>query len=83
LHPAWLSLVADAIKSAAPETQVLSSTHSPYLLNFFSPDNLIIVEKENGRTQFKPVKNKKGLRDALRVLGLGEIWYSGQLGGTP
>jgi predicted ATPase len=83
LHPAWLSLVADAIKSAAPETQVLSSTHSPYLLDFFSPENLVIVEKKNGRSQFMPVKNKKGLKDALRVLGLGEIWYSGQLGGTP
>lgn len=83
VHPALLSVTADIIKYAAAENQVLVSTHSPYLLNFFSPENLIIVEKKNGRTQFGFVNKKKKLKEALRVLGLGEIWYSGQLGGAP
>ncbi len=83
LHPAWLRLVADVLKNAASKNQILLSTHSPYLLNFFSPENLIVVEKKDGRSQFSRVSKKKGLKEALRVLGLGEIWYSGELGGTP
>ena len=83
VHPALLTVIADVIKCASDENQVLISTHSPYLLDFFSPENLIIVEKKSGRTQFGFVNNKKSLKEALRVLGLGEIWYSGQLGGMP
>jgi predicted ATPase len=83
LHPAWLPLVADVLKNASAKNQVLVSTHSPYLLNFFSPENLLIVEKKKGCTQINSVKRKTGLKEALRILGLGEIWYSGELGGTP
>jgi predicted ATPase len=75
--------VADALKNASAKNQVLVSTHSPYLLNFFSPKNLLIVEKKKGCTQINSVKRKTGLKEALRILGLGEIWYSGELGGTP
>ncbi len=83
VHPALLTVIADAIKCASAEKQVLISTHSPYLLDFFSPENLIIAEKKKGQTMFEFVKDKKSLKETLRVLGLGEIWYSGQLGGTP
>jgi len=83
LHPGLLPLLAEVFKNAETKNQVLISTHSPYLLDHFSPKNLIIVEKKDGGSQFKSVTKKKGLKEALRVLGLGEIWYSGELGGTP
>jgi predicted ATPase len=83
VHPALLSLLADVLKNASTRSQLLVGTHSPYLLNFFSPEHLIIVEKKNGCSQFKSAAKKKGLKEALRVLGLGEIWYSGELGGKP
>jgi predicted ATPase len=83
VHPALLSLLADVLKSAETKNQILISTHSPYLLDNFSPHHLIVVEKKNGCSQFSFVSKKKGLKEALRVLGLGEIWRSGQLGGTP
>ncbi len=83
LHPAWLALVADVLKSAATKSQILISTHSPYLLNFFSPEHLLVVEKEEGKSEYQSLKGRKRLKEALRVLGLGELWYSGELGGTP
>lgn len=83
LHPAWLVLVADVLKSAAGQSQIMVSTHSPYLLNFFSPEHLLIVEKEEGKSLYKSLRGRKGLKEALRVLGLGELWYSGELGGMP
>ena len=83
LHPAWMALVADILKNTAIQNQILISTHSPYLLNHFSPDNLIVVEKKGGKSHFRTVTKKKGLKEALKVLGLGELWYSKELGGTP
>lgn len=83
VHPGILELVADMLKSASRRTQVLITTHSPYLLNFMSPEDLVIVEKADGKTECKPVEDREGVKEALKVLGLGEFWYSGSIGGTP
>lgn len=83
LHPAWLSLVADVLKNAASRNQILISTHSPYLLDYFSPETLIVVDKKEGCSHFQFISKRKGIKKALQVLGLGELWYSGELGGVP
>lgn len=83
LHPHLLQLVADLFRGASKRTQILVSTHSPYLLNFIDPSDLFIVEKSEGKTRIRPAHKKQGLKEALRVLGLGEMWYAGSLGGVP
>lgn len=83
LHPHLLQLLADLFKEASKRTQILMTTHSPYLLNFMDPADLLIVEKSEGKTKVRPAHKKKGLKEALRVLGLGEMWYAGSLGGIP
>ena len=84
IHPRLLELVLDVLKSASKRTQILMTTHSPYLLDFLgSPENLIVVEKVGGKTQCKPVQDQEGVKEALKTLGLGELWYSGHIGGTP
>lgn len=83
IHPGLLELVADLLRSISKRTQLLVSTHSAYLLNHLSPEDLVIVEKEDGKTRVKPLKGRKGIRDALKVLGLGELWYAGHIGGVP
>ena len=59
------------------------TTHSPDLLNFLAPEDLVIVEKVDGKTQCREVKDMTGVKEALKTLGLGELWYSGHLGGVP
>ena len=83
IHPGLLELVVDVFKSASRKIQVLVTTHSPELLNFLAPENLIIVEKEGGKTQCREAKDIAGVKEALKTLGLGELWYSGHLGGVP
>lgn len=84
IHPHLLEQVVDVLKAASKKTQILMTTHSPYLLNFLrSPENLIVVEKAEGKTRCKPVKDEEGVKEALKTLGLGELWYSGSIGGTP
>ena len=83
VHPRLLELIVDLLKSSSETTQLLVSTHSPYLVDFLKPQDLIIVEKKGGRTQIKRIEDKKGIKEALKTLGLGELWYSGSLGGVP
>lgn len=82
IHPGLMELVADLLKSVSLNSQVLVSTHSPYLLNQFLPEDVLIVEKKEGKTQLRPPRGKK-IKEALKVLGLGELWYSGDIGGVP
>jgi predicted ATPase len=83
VHPHMVELLANALKKASEKTQILLTTHSPYLLNHFEPESLIIVEKLEGKTSLAQAKDIKGIKEALRKLGLGEIWYTGSLGGVP
>ena len=83
VHPRLLELMVDLLKGASEKTQVLINTHSPYLVDFLDPSDLFIVEKVNGETQVKRAEDKKGIKEALKNLGLGEMWYSGGLGGVP
>jgi predicted ATPase len=83
IHPGLLQLVVDVFKSASRKTQILVTTHSPEFLNFLAPENLMIVEKKDGKTQCREAKDVAGVKEALKTLGLGELWYSGHLGGTP
>ncbi len=83
VHPHALELLANALKKASEKTQILLTTHSPYFLNHFKPASLIIVEKQEGKSSLSQAKGKKGIKKALRTLGLGEMWYAGSLGGVP
>jgi len=83
VHPRLLELIVDLLKNASEKTQVLVTTHSPYFVDRVDPEDLFIVEKEKGKTQARPVEDPKGVKEALKTLGLGEMWYSGSLGGVP
>jgi len=50
VHPAWLRVLAGWIAEAARETQVIISTHSPDLLDFFTDDlNSVLVFTESSK----------------------------------
>ena len=83
VHPHILELLVNAFKKASEKTQILLTTHSPYFLNYLEPESLVTVEKQEGRTSLSKAKNMKGIKEALRKLGLGEMWYTGSLGGVP
>jgi predicted ATPase len=60
LHPYAISILADLIKSAAERTQVVISTQSPTLLDFFEPEEIVTVNRDQGRSTFERL-------DALRM----------------
>jgi predicted ATPase len=84
IHPGLLELVVDVLKSASQKIQILVTTHSPDFLNSLkAPEPLVIVEKEDGKTHCREAKDVAGVKEALKTLSLGELWYPGHLGGVP
>ena len=83
LHPHVMETLADMLKLAAKKTQVIATTHSPYLLDFLPRKSFVVFEKEEGATRCKPLKGRRGVQKVLEELGAGRAWYSGHLGGVP
>jgi predicted ATPase len=87
LHPAWLSIIADLIKSASKKKQILIATHSPDLLNCFDKEakNIIVTETNDaGITVFKKLDIDE-LNHWLTKYNLGELYRNRELvvGGWP
>jgi len=73
--------------------QVVVTTHSPYMLDLFSehPEEVVISEKRGAYARLSRLSERKDLMDLLAEggggasggCGLGEMWFSGILGGVP
>jgi predicted ATPase len=62
--------------------QVIMTTHSPYLVDQFNLDELIVLEKREGATIVTRPCDREDLRRLLEEeeTGLGSLYYSGVLG---
>ncbi len=76
IHPAWMSVLAEWIKSASERTQVIISTHSPDLLDHFT-ERLedVICFRFDGKSHFFP---KNLIREEVAAK-LEEGWQLGDL----
>lgn len=94
LHPRLMRLVCDAMNRLAyPESsgekrspvQVIATTHSPHLLDFFRDhlDEVVIAEKGEMDATFRRLSDYPRISEILQGTALGEVWYSGILGGVP
>jgi predicted ATPase len=82
LHPFAISLLSSLIKKVSSQRQVIVSTQSVPLVNQFDPEDLIIVDREDGQSVFKRVEPKK-LESWMGEYSLGELWEKNLLGGRP
>jgi predicted ATPase len=66
-------------------TQVVVTTHSPYLLGCFreSPEQVIVAEKTDKGASFSRLSDHRDLDKILGDTSLGDAWYAGILGGVP
>lgn len=83
LHPYALALLADLFKKAALSgTQVIVSTQSAPLLNEFEPEDVIVVERNQGESTFRRLE-PNDLSGWLAAYSLGDLWQKNVLGGRP
>jgi predicted ATPase len=94
IHPRLLRHVQDALyRLSYPESvgevrqpvQVLATTHSPYFLDLFKdhPEEIVIAHKVGQEARFEHLSDQPAIAEMLGEAPLGEIWYSGILGGVP
>lgn len=87
LHPYLFDRLVERLREASSRTQLLVATHSPALVNRLRPDELLITERgPDGSTRLPAVNPETIARReaaAANRMQLGELWFSGSLGGVP
>jgi len=94
VHPRMLREVRDALYRlsypqdagmARAAVQVITTTHSPYLLDLFKdhPEEVVLASKSGNAATFMRLSERTDLLDLMKEAHLGDLWYSGILGGIP
>lgn len=85
IHPALLIVLRDACSdyiTTKSNGQIFLTTHSPYLVDLFDPEEVISVEFEKGSTKAGPVSDRQIRAVKSGLLSLGEIMLSEGLEGA-
>ncbi|MFH1499324.1 MAG: AAA family ATPase [Verrucomicrobiota bacterium] len=94
IHPRLLREIRDALYRLShpaatglqrEPVQVIATTHSPYLLDLFKdhPEEIVIAEKHGRAATFSRLTDRADLAELLTDGSLGDLWFSGILGGVP
>jgi predicted ATPase len=87
VHPRRIRDVVDQFRRiAAKGTQIVLTTHSPLLLDEFrdSPESVVVFERDENGTKATRLTDKPEWKEQIfSGQSLGELWYSGLLGGIP
>ena len=82
LHPYALDILASLCRSASAHCQILISTQSSALVNKFTPEDIVVVERDGESSRFvRP--DAEDLEAWLDDYSLGEIWEKNVIGGGP
>lgn len=82
LHPSAIGVLSSLIKQSSVVTQVIVSTQSPLLLDYFSPDQVIVAELKDGSTNLTRL-DSTALESWLVDYSLGQLWEKNEIGGRP
>jgi predicted ATPase len=82
LHPYAIEILAELIKSVSRKTQLIISTQSPSLVDYFEPEDIIVVNREKGASTFRRL-NKGELASWLDDYSLGDLWRKNIVTGGP
>ena len=84
LHPQALEMLVERLREASERTQFLIATHSPALANRLKPDELIICERRDDGSSAIPAITADRVEEIVAISEdrpLGELWFTGALGG--
>jgi len=82
LHPSAINKLAAIIKSASLKSQIILSTQSINLLDQFSPEDIIVVDRKENQSTFSRLE-KSALENWIKEYSIGELWSKNVIGGTP
>ena len=82
LHPYAIAILADLIQSASERTQVIVTTQSPTLLDYFAPEQIVVVNRRKGRSTFERL-DAQALAGWIEEYSVGELWQKNVIQGGP
>ncbi len=82
LHPEAISILAELIQVASKRTQVIVATQSPALVDQFAIQDIIVVNREDGASTFKRLK-EEDFSEWLKNYSVGELWTKNVIVGGP
>jgi len=84
LHPELLKILAALLQDASARTQVMVATHSSDLIRWLQPDEVVVVDKVDGKAMFTWASDPSlNLGEWLKEYTLSDLWLMGNLGGRP
>jgi predicted ATPase len=83
LDPQSVYMIIHEIRRAIEDskTQIIMTTHSPYLLNLLHIDHIVLVERVEGQPVFRRPGDDEKLRQWSESFGLGGLYTGGKLSG--
>ncbi len=82
LHPYAIEILAELILATSKKTQLIVSTQSPTLVDYFEPEDIIVVNRKKGASVFQRL-NKRELSSWLEDYSLGDLWRKNIVTGGP
>jgi predicted ATPase len=81
LYPHLLPGLAEECRAAAEFAQILISTHSPTFVNWFRPEEVLVLSRDHqGYTRIAHAADIRGVREFLDTgARLGDLWLEGYL----
>ena len=82
LDPRTINLIVDEIRSAVQSgrTQVIVTTHSPYLLDLLELDQIILVERQNSEPVFSRPIDNASLTEWAKTFSPGKLYTMNKFG---
>lgn len=81
LHPDMIRSVADMMKYASRQSQIIVATHSPHLLNQFELEDILVFEKDQENSTAVHRVSENDFPEWEGEFLPGQMWLLGQIGG--
>ncbi|WP_297337938.1 AAA family ATPase [Algoriphagus sp.] len=82
LHPVAINKLAAMIRKASENVQIILSTQSTNLIDNFSPEDVIVTDREGSESVFRRLRSED-LSTWMNDYTLGDLWGQNKLGAQP
>lgn len=73
VHPGLLAMLAEAFHEVSERTQLLITSHSPHLIEYFKPEEIRVVAQEDGETRITKIKSAQLEAIKERLISIQEL----------
>jgi predicted ATPase len=82
LHPAAVNSLAGLLHAVSHHKQVIVATQSMNLLNYFRPEDIVVIERPDGASTLRRLESEE-LAGWLEEYSMSELWEKNVIGGMP